>query len=114
MSIVSETDEIVDRRNSLLNSKFHSVSLPLLRLNRLLISFSHGAEWNRLISRYIGAIPVNEEGSTPQTISILSPLSELVKIAMAVNVGAAAIPSHTAMRRVSGLRRFGTTLDLSA
>jgi hypothetical protein len=71
-------------------------------------------EWNTLISRYIGAIPPKEEGSTPQIIPILSPLGKLVMIAMAAKLGAAAIPSHVAMRRVSGIRRFDTTMDTSA
>jgi hypothetical protein len=35
-------------------------------------------------------------------------------IAMAAKLGAAAIPSHAEMRRVSGLRRFGTAMDASA
>jgi hypothetical protein len=35
-------------------------------------------------------------------------------IAMATKLGAAAIASHAAMRRVSRLRRFGTTMDVSA
>jgi hypothetical protein len=53
--------------------------------------------WNTLISRYIGAIPPKKEDSTPQIVTIPSPLGKLVMIAMAAKVGAAAIPSHAAM-----------------
>jgi hypothetical protein len=67
-----------------------------------------------LISRYIGAIPPKEEGSRPQIIPVLSPLSKLVMIAMATKLGAAAIPSHAEMRRVSGLRSFGATMEALA
>ena len=88
--------------------------LLLLRLNRSPISFSHGVRWNTLISRYIGTIPAKEEGSTPQIVAIPSPPGKLVMIAMAAKVGAAAIRSHAAMRRVSGLRRFSTTTESSA
>jgi hypothetical protein len=70
--------------------------------------------WNTLISRYIGTIPPKKEDSTPQIVTILSPPGKLVMIAMAAKVGAAAIPSHAATRRVSRLRRFGTTMDTSA
>jgi hypothetical protein len=76
------------------------------------ISFSHGAEWNRLISKYIGAIPASkEEGSTPQIIRIPSSLGKRVKIAMAAKVGVAEILSHAAMRRVKRLGRSETAMD---
>jgi hypothetical protein len=83
-------------------------------LNRSPISFSHGLEWNTFISRYIGAIPPKEEGSIPQIIPVLSLPSKPVMIAMATKLGVAAIASHAAMRRVSGLRRFDATMDASA
>jgi hypothetical protein len=83
-------------------------------LNRSPISFSHGLEWNTFISRYIGAIPPKEEGSAPQIVAVPSPPGKLVMIAMAAKAGAAAIRSHAAMRRVSGLRRFSATMESSA
>ncbi|WP_188079897.1 hypothetical protein [Neorhizobium sp. P12A] len=77
------------------------------------ISFSHGAEWNTLISKYIDPIPPSEEGSAPHIISMFPAVGNVVMIAMAAKVGAAAIGSHVAIRHVNGWGIFDAPVDRS-
>src|ERR1700675_4392773 len=60
-------------------------------LRRLEISFSQGAEWKALISKYIGAIPLSGDAAE-QSISGGPPAGTAVSNAMMAKVGAA--PRH--------------------
>jgi hypothetical protein len=54
-------------------------------------SFSQGAEWNALMSKYIGTIPLSGEASGPAEQSIFdAPPKTDVSSAMIAKVGAAA------------------------
>jgi hypothetical protein len=61
------------------------------------ISFSQGAEWKALISKYIGTIPVSGHASCPdeQSISGEPPPETPVSSAIIANVGAAARHSQS-------------------
>jgi hypothetical protein len=61
-------------------------------LPRRKISFSHGAEWKALISKYIGAIPVSGDAScaAEQSMSGMAPPWIPVSSAMIARLGAAA------------------------
>jgi hypothetical protein len=66
-------------------------------LRRQEISFNQGAEWNALISTYIGTIPLS--GDTPcaaKHIMSASPPDAQVRSGMAAKVGAAARHSQSA------------------
>jgi hypothetical protein len=70
---------------------------PRAALRRREISFSQGAEWNALMSTYIGTIPPS--GDTPcaaEHIMSASPPGTQVRSAMTAKVGAAARPSQPA------------------
>jgi hypothetical protein len=70
---------------------------PCAVLRRQEISFNQGAEWNALISTYIGTIPLS--GDTPcaaKHIMSASPPDAQVRSAMAAKVGAAARHSQSA------------------
>src|SRR5436190_24317219 len=71
---------------------------PLAPLRRLAISFSQGAEWKALISKYIGAIPLSGDAScvAEQSISGAPPPRAPVSSAMIAKVGAAARDSQPA------------------
>src|ERR1700685_2208266 len=71
------------------------------------ISFSHGAEWKTLISRYIGIIPLNGNAwcMAPQRISG-SPLLRAVISATTGKVGVAAKHSQSAATRAADPRLF--------
>jgi hypothetical protein len=69
-------------------------------LRRLKISFSQGAEWKALISKYIGTIPLSADPCpAEQSTSIGPPLSMPVSSAMIANVGVAAKYSQSTMTR---------------
>jgi len=72
----------------------------------LAISFSQGAEWKALISRYIGTIPPRDDGScaAAQIIAIFPPPRTPVSSAMIAKLGAAAKPSQSAAPRVGAVR----------
>jgi hypothetical protein len=72
-----------------------------IALRRDAISFSQGAEWNALISKYIGTIPLSSDasGAAEQSISAGPPPRTLVSSAMIAKVGAAARPSQPAAPR---------------
>jgi hypothetical protein len=76
------------------------------RLRRLAISFSQGAEWKALISKYIGTIPPSGDGSgaVEHIIAILPSPRTPVSSAMMAKVGAAARPSQPAAPRAALLR----------
>jgi hypothetical protein len=64
------------------------------------ISFSQGAEWNALISKYIGTIPLSGDASCAAEQSISAgPPPTPVSSAMMAKVGAAARPSQPAAPR---------------
>jgi hypothetical protein len=64
------------------------------------ISFSQGAEWKALISKYIGTIPANGDASCAAEQSISGgPPPTPVSSAMMAKVGAAARPSQPAAPR---------------
>src|SRR6266849_2075916 len=67
-------------------------------LRRDEISFSQGAEWKALISKYIGTIPLSGDASyaAEQNMSGGPPPRTLVSSAMIAKVGAAARPSQSA------------------
>jgi hypothetical protein len=64
------------------------------------ISFSHGAEWKALISKYIGAIPVSGDAScaAEQSMSGMAPPWIPVSGAMIAKLGAAASDIQSAAR----------------
>ena len=67
-------------------------------LRRLEISFSQGAEWKALISKYIGTIPLSGDPCLPkQSISAGPPGRTPVKRAMIAKVGVAARDNQLAM-----------------
>jgi hypothetical protein len=62
------------------------------------ISFSHGARWKALISRYIGAIPLEPKPPAAEQNALGAPLSSAtVESAMIAKTGAAVRGSHLAM-----------------
>jgi hypothetical protein len=67
-------------------------------LRQLAISFSQGAEWKALISKYIGTIPLSGDAfwAAEQNISSGPPPGTLVSSAMIAKVGAAARHSQSA------------------
>jgi hypothetical protein len=63
------------------------------------INLSHGAAWKALISRYITVIPLIGDGPCIAMQSMSGwPLKTPVHKAMIAKVGAAARPSHRAVR----------------
>ena len=72
-------------------------------LRRLEISFSQGAEWKALISKYIGTIPLSGDAScaAAQSMSGGPPPGTLVSSAMMAKVGAAARHSQSAAPRAA-------------
>ena len=72
-------------------------------LRRLEISFSQGAEWKTLISKYIGTIPLSGDAScaAEQSISGGPPPRTPVSSAMMAKVGAAARDSQSAAPRAA-------------
>src|SRR6266403_1224004 len=84
------------RRRSIRRTPDQDRRAPLRRPE---ISFSQGAEWKALISKYIGAIPLSGDAScaAEQSISGGSPPRTLVISAMIAKVGVAARHSHLAM-----------------
>src|SRR5260221_11904825 len=66
-------------------------SSPLTVMRRREASFSQGAEWKALISKYIGTMPVS--GDAERSMSGTPPRS--VTTAMMAKVGAAASDSHS-------------------
>src|SRR5260221_7258579 len=64
-------------------------------LRRLEISFSQGAEWKTLISKYIGAIPLSGDAAE-QSISGAPLAGTAVSNAMMAKIGAAARHSQSA------------------
>ena len=81
-----------------------SLTQPLLR-NARPHSFSQGAEWKALISRYIAAIPPSGDAScvVEHIIAICPPPNTPVISAMTAKVGAAARPSQSAAPRTAAL-----------
>ena len=72
---------------------------PAAPLRRLEISFSQGAEWKALISKYIGTIPLSGDPCLPkQSISAGPPGRTPVKRAMIAKVGVAARDNQLAMQ----------------
>jgi len=83
-------------------------------LRRLEISFSQGAEWKALISKYIGTIPLSGDArATEQSISAGRPSRAPVSSAMIAKVGAAARHSQSAAPSAAALA-FSSQLALSA
>src|SRR5260370_36161434 len=74
-------------------------------LRRLEISFSQGAEWKALISKYIGTIPLSDDEScaVEHIIAIFPPPRTPVSSAMIAKVGAAARHSQSAAPRAAAL-----------
>jgi hypothetical protein len=74
-------------------------------LRRLEISFSQGAKWKALISKYIGTIPLSGDAScvAEQSISSGPPPRTPVSSAMMAKVGAAARHSQSAAPIVAAL-----------
>ena len=73
---------------------------PRAPLRRRAISFSQGAEWKALISRYIGTMPLSAKPCPgEQTISMAPPPEMPVSSAMRAKLGAAASDSHWAAPR---------------
>jgi hypothetical protein len=72
-------------------------------VRRLEISFSQGAKWKALISKYIGTIPLSGDAScaAEQSISDGPPPRTPVSSAMIAKVGAAARHSQSAAARVA-------------
>src|SRR5260370_40734259 len=72
---------------------------------RLDTSFSQGAEWKTLISKYIGTIPLSGDAScaAEQSISVGPPATTPVSSAMIAKVGAAARLSQPAAPRAAAL-----------
>ena len=69
---------------------------------RLAISFSQGAEWKALISKYIGTIPPTGDAfAAEQSVSSGPPPTIAVSSAMIAKVGAAASDSHLTMLRAT-------------
>jgi len=82
-------------RRSIWRTPDHDRRAPLRRPET---SFSQGAEWNALISKYIGTIPVSGDPCpAEQIISIGPPPRTPVMSAMIAKVGVAARHSHLAM-----------------
>src|SRR4051812_48953688 len=76
---------------------------PLFR--RCEISFNQGAEWNALISKYIGNIPLSGEVSDiPEQCISAPPPSTPVISAMIAKAGAAARHNHSAAMPAAALR----------
>src|SRR5262245_49615299 len=75
------------------------------RLRRLEISFSQGAEWKALISKYIGTIPLSGDAScaAEQSISGGPPPRMPVSSAMIAKAGAAARHRQSAAPKASAL-----------
>ena len=69
-------------------------------LRRLEISFSQGAEWKALISKYIGAIPLSGDAAE-QSISGGPPAGTAVSNAMMAKLGAAARHNQSAAPRAA-------------
>jgi hypothetical protein len=86
-----------------------TVSLPgqdrRAPLRRAEISFSQGAEWKALISKYIGTIPLSGDAScaVEHIIAICPPPRTPVSSAMIAKVGAAARHSQSAAPRAAAL-----------
>jgi hypothetical protein len=74
-------------------------------LRRLETSFSQGAEWKALISKYIGTIPLSGDAScaAAQGMSGTPPPRTAVSSAMIANAGAVARHSQSAAPRVAAL-----------
>src|SRR5713226_3253473 len=74
-------------------------------LRRLEISFSQGAEWKALISKYIGTIPLSGDAScaAKQSLSSGPPPRTPVSSGMIAKVGAAARHSQSAAPRAAAL-----------
>lgn len=74
---------------------------PRVPFRRREISFSQGAEWKTLISKYIGTIPFSGDAccADEQSMSGWSPPETPVSNAMMAKVGAAAKPSHSVTLR---------------
>ena len=71
-------------------------------LRRLAISFSHGAEWKALISKYIETIPFSGDPCPAEQSNSIEPLPRtLVSSAMIAKVGVAARHSHLVMPSVA-------------
>ena len=69
---------------------------------RLAISFSQGAEWKALISRYIGTIPPTGDAFAAEQSVSSGPLpATAVSSAMIAKVGAAASDSHLTILRAT-------------
>jgi hypothetical protein len=69
---------------------------------RLAISFSQGAEWKALISKYIGTIPPTDDAfAAEHNVSSGPPPTTAVSNAMIAKVGAAASDSHLTMLRAT-------------
>jgi hypothetical protein len=69
-------------------------------LRRLAISFSQGAEWKALISKYIGTIPLSADPCPAEQSAAIGPsLSTPVSSAMIAKVGDAAKYSQSTMTR---------------
>ncbi|XSC48655.1 hypothetical protein ACF1BQ_017320 [Bradyrhizobium sp. RDT10] len=73
-----------------------------LRFAGLMISFSQGAEWKALISKYIGTIPPTGD-AFEQSISSGPLPTAAVSSAMIAKVGAAASNSHLTMLHAAAL-----------
>jgi hypothetical protein len=65
------------------------------------ISFSQGAEWKALISRYIGTIPPTGDAAAEQRLSSGPPPVTAASSAMTAKVGAAASDIHFMMPRTT-------------
>jgi hypothetical protein len=76
-------------------------------LRRLEISFSQGAEWKALMSKYIGTIPLSGDApcAVEQSISGGPPPRTPVSSAIIAKVGAAARHSQSAAPRAAALPR---------
>jgi hypothetical protein len=73
-------------------------------LRRLEISFSQGAEWKALISRYVRTIPLSGDASCAAEQSMSEPPPKTpVSSAMTAKVGAAARHSQSAARKAAAL-----------
>ena len=69
---------------------------------RLAISFSQGAEWKALISKYIGTIPPTDDAfAAEHNVSSGPPPTTAVSNAMIAKVGAAASDSHLTIPRAT-------------
>src|SRR4029434_11310196 len=76
------------------------------------ISFSHGAEWEALISRYIVTIPLTGDTcAAEQSISAGPPPRTPVSSAMMAKVGDAARASPSAAQSAPALRRGACPSD---